>query len=354
MGRPLPLLLLASTLLALVPPPPAAAQTEIAARASSLTVGGRLHGQYQASSVDGADNDFFMRRARINLDVTFNDFFTGKVLTDFAGGTATLLDAYVRMSFSDQFRISAGQLKRAFDLFELVSSTDLSLIERDGGVGGYSACTGVGSVCSYSRLTEELDFAGRDTGLKVDGSSGEFSYQGTITNGRGVGVRDENDGKSVSGRGSFTVDEDVVVSANVGMRDYLNPLDETASAVAWGADVQVGTWRDGFLLQAALAGGDNWRSLDGFNEPGQFLAIQAAASYYHPLENDNFIAVEPIARLSVADPDGDMADDGGTLLTPGVMLYMMGKNKVGVNLDYYMPQTGDAVYSVKFQTFLYF
>lgn len=354
MGRPLALLLLATTTVALSPPTSAAAQTEIRARAATLTVGGRLHGQYQASSVDGADNDFFIRRARIKVDMAFNDFFSGKVLTDFSGGGATLLDAYVSMNFSEQFRVSAGQTKRAFDIFELVSSTDLSLIERDGRVGGYSMCTGVGSVCSYSRLTEELDFAGRDTGVRVDGSSGAISYQGTLTNGRGVGIRDENDGKSVSGRASFAADGGVVVSANVGMRDYLNPLDETASAVAWGADVQLGTWRDGFLLQAALAGGDNWQSLDGFNQPGQFFAVQAAASFYHPLVGDRFVAVEPLARLSVADPDGDTADDGGTLFTPGVMLYMMGRNKLGVNLDYYMPQTGDAVYSVKFQTFLYF
>lgn len=333
---------------------PASAQTTISARAADLTIGGRLHSQFQASSIDAADSDFFIRRARVIVDARFNDVLSGRVQTDFAGGGATLLDAYARLTFGDGFRLYTGQFKRSFDLFELDSSTDLSLIERDGRVGGYSACTGVGSLCSYSRLTEALSYAGRDTGIKVDGSSGTFSYQASLTNGRGVGVRDENDGKSFAGRASLDVGDGISVSGNVSVRDYLDPGDMTARALAWGADVNVGTWRDGLLLQTAIAGGDNWRSLDAMDEPGTFFAVQAVASFYHPLGGDRLEAVEPLARVSVADPDGDVADDGGTLFTPGVMLYFMGKSKVGFNLDYYVPQTGDSVYSFKVQTFLYF
>jgi hypothetical protein len=334
----------------------AAAQVAVASRAgpvAALTVGGRFNAQYQASSVGTASNDFFIRRARLIADIEFNDFFGGRVQADFAGGSAELMDAWARLDF-DGFELYAGQFKRAFDIFELASSTDLSLIERDGRVGGYSACPGVGSVCSFSRLTESLAFAGRDTGLKIEGESGAIVYQASLTNGRGVGVRDENDGKSVSGRLGYAVDESVVVSGNVAIVDYLDPVDETANAVAWSADVQVGTWRDGLLLQAALAGGENWLSLDAMDEPASFLTFQAVASYYHPLEGDRVIGIEPLARISVADPDDDLGGDGGTLLTPGVMFYLLGKNKIGVNLDYYVPRTGDSVYSVKVQTFLFF
>ncbi len=331
-----------------------AAQTEISSRAATLQVGGRLHWQYQASSVRAAPNDFFIRRARINVDAAFNDFFTATVLTDFASGRATLLDAYVRLDLAEGLRIYTGQFKRAFDLFELVSSTDLSIVERTGEVGGYSACTGVGSVCSYSRLSERLAYSGRDAGVKIDGSSGDWSYSATITNGTGVGIRDENDGKSVSGRVSYTASGDIVVSAQLGTHDYTVRLGETATAHAWGIDVQVGDWRDGLLLQSAVMGGDNWESLDGFDRPGIFLALQAVVSYYHPLAGDRIIGVEPLLRLSVADPDDTITSDGGTLLTPGVMLYVTGKNKIGVNLDYYAPRTVDAVYSLRFATFLYF
>ena len=331
------------------------AQTTISARAATITVGGRLHAQYQTSSVDASDDDFFIRRARINLDVAFNDFFSGKVLTDFAGGGATLLDAYVELDFDPRFQLLAGQFKRAFDLFELASSTDLALIERDGRVGGYSACTGVGSVCSFSRLTEELEYSNRDAGIRAEGAFGRVSYMTTLTNGTGVGARDENDAQSFSGRVTLGVSEDVMVSANVGVHDYLDASADTRYGVAWGGDLQMGDWRDGFMLQAGLVGGDNWMSLAGPElDPGRFITMQAVATYYHPLEGERVAGIEPLARVSWADPDGDVADDGGTLLTPGVMLYLLGKNRIGVNLDAYLPQSGDAVHSLKVQAFLYF
>jgi hypothetical protein len=345
---------IACLLLILAAPLTTEAQTTISSRASNIRIGGRLHAQYQASSVDGAINDFFLRRARVLVDGTFNDFFVGRLQTDLSGGTATVLDAYVRMDFSETFRLTVGQMKRAFDIFELSSSTDLSIIERTGKITGFSSCSGVGSVCSLSRLTESLGFAGRDAGVRIDGSSGTFSYQATLTNGTGVVVPDENDGKSVSGRASFAATDNLTLSANVGFHDYLDPVDQTAHALGWGGDLQLGSWRDGLLVQAGVVGGDNWKSLDGAGEPGQFLSMQAVASFYHPLGGDRIEGVEPLARVSVADPDGSIDADGGTLLTPGLMLYFMGKNKIGANLDYYMPQTGDAEFGFRIGTFLYF
>ncbi len=348
---------LALGLLALGSAVDASAQISISPRAASVTVGGRLHAQYQTSSIGEAASDFFVRRARLTFDLAFNEFLSGRIQPELSGGGASMLDAYAKLRFSEGFEVSMGQFKRAFDVFELVSSTDLSLIERDGRIAGYSECTGVGSVCSYSRLLEELDFVGRDAGARIEGTSGALSYMATLTNGRGVNTRDNDNAKSVSGRLSFEASDGIVLAGHLGVRDYLSPTaeGESENAFAWGADVQVGDWRDGFLLQAGLAGGDNWRSLDPADfEAGRFTAFQAVASYYHPVDDGRFIAVEPLARISVADPDGDVADDGGTLVTPGVMLYLMGKSKIGVNLDYYIPQTGDSEYSFKLQTFLYF
>jgi len=191
-------------------------------------------------------------------------------------------------------------------------------------------------------------------GLKVDGSSGDLSYEATVTNGTGIGVPDENDGKSVSGRLALDVTPDVTIGGQVAVHDYVNPIDETKGAFAWGGDVQYGTWRDGLMIQAAVAGGDNWQSLDTFDQPAQFVAFQAVASYYVPLDGDRIVGIEPLGRLSVADADDSMSSDGGTLFTPGIMFYLMGKNKVGLNFDFYTPEGGDAEYSLKFQSFLYF
>jgi Phosphate-selective porin O and P len=334
-------------------------QTEISARDATLRIGGRLHTQYWTSSVDGANSNFFVRRARLRMDASFTDFVTGKVQVDFAFSRATLLDAYIRLNFSDAFRLSFGQLKRAFDLFELSSSTDLSLVERTGAIAGYDTCTGVGRICSYSRMSERLLLGNRDTGIRADGAFGRFSYIATITNGTLPTIPDINDEKSFAGRVSFMATQDVQVSVDATAKDYLDPDDETAYAFAWGGDVQVGHWRDGFLLQAGVIGGENWESLDDVSRPGefiagQFVAGQVAASWYIPLESDRIIGLEPIARVSITDPDRTIDDDGGLLLTPGMMFYFLGKNKVGFNYDFYAPSTGDVVSTLRLATFLYF
>jgi hypothetical protein len=329
------------------------AQASISARSANIRIGGRLHTQYQSSSVDGSVGDFFTRRARIILDVELNDFIDGRLQPDFAGGRTSLQDAYVRLNFSDGFRVSVGQMKRAFDLFELSSSTDMPIIERTGRVTGLDSCTGVGSVCSYSRLTEALDFAGRDVGVKFDGLFGAFGYQVTVTNGPGSNRPDENDRKSASGRLTYDLTDGLTVGGNFGLHDYVE-AGETEYAAAWAADAQLGTWRDGFMMQAGLAGGDNWRSLDAQGVPGGFLAAQVTASVYRPVAGERLVGVEPVFRVSTADPDDTVDSDAGLLITPGLMLYFSGKNRIGANIDYYRPDTGDSAVSFRIGTFIYF
>ena len=346
-------LLPAFVAIAVAAPAVADAQVEIRARAATITIGGRLHTQYSLSSIDGAENDFFTRRARLIAEVRVNDFLSGRVQTDFAGGAVALKDAHVTFSFSDAFELTLGQFKRSFDLFGLASSTELSLIERDGRVEGLSTCSGVGSVCSYSRFTERLGFSDRDMGVRVAGASGRVSYQASFTNGTGGDTPDENDAKSMSGRVTVHATENVRVSGQVGLHDFVDAAGN-ATALAFGGDVEMGTWRDGLLVQAALVGGDNWEVLDAQLDPATFLTFQGVASYYYPLEGGRFVGVEPVARVSWGDPDTAVDDDGGLLVTPGVMLYVLGRNRIGVNLDYYAPQAGSSEFSLKIQSFLYF
>jgi hypothetical protein len=334
------------------PAVPTSAQ-EISARAADIRLGGRLHAQYSASSVSEAENDFFFRRVRLIADITVTDFFSARVQPDFAGGETQLQDAYVRFNVSDAFGVSIGQFKRAFDLFELSSSTDLSIIERDGRVEGVGGCAGVGGACSYSRLTEKLEFAGRDQGVKLELSGERVAFMATATNGTGINTSDENDAKSYSGRLSVDAGDNVTLSGQVAVHDYLDGEDN-AYAPAWGADIEVGGWRDGLHLQAGLASGDNWKELNAGGEAVPFMAYQGLLSYYVPLEGPRWAGIEPLARVSFADPNSDAADDGAVIVTPGLMLYVQGRNKIGFNVDVFSPQTGDTEYSFKMQAFLYF
>ena len=336
-------------------PDVAESQIEISSRASSIQIGGRVHAQYATSSVGDVDNDFFLRRVRLIADITLNDFIAARVQPDFARGKIALQDVYVRLGSSSKFRVWVGQFKRAFDIFELSSSTDLSIIERDARVEGVSGCSGVSSICSYSRLIEKLKYAERDQGIKIDGSSGRLSYQATLTNGTGINVSDENDAKSYSGRVTFAASEKVSFSGQLGVHDYLIESAEksTARGIAWGVDVEFGTWRDGAHIQASVIRGDNWKSLDASNSEATFFTTQIVASYYTE-RRGQLAGIEPLLRLSFGDPDTAVGKNAGTVVTPGLMFYLQGKSKIGANLDVYSPQSGETALSFKVQTYLYF
>ena len=335
----------------------AQAQVEISARSADIRFGGRLHSQFATSSAEGGKaTDFFTRRARLTLDLSVSDLLDARIQPDFGEGKLDLKDAYFRLNLDPGFRISVGQFKRAFDIFELDSSTDIVVVERTGRVNGMNVCGGPGGVCTLSRFTEKLGYSDRDVGFKADGSiGGRFTYLATLTNGTGTSGSDENSGKSVAGRVSLRLADAVSLSANASRHDYVREDGDTGAGTAYGADLEIGDFRDGTHLQIGLISGANWRlaSPAGGDSPS-FLTGQAILSRYVPLESDRLAGIEPVARVSWGDPDRGAVKDEGLLLTPGMFLYIRGKNRIGANLDIYSPGTGSTELSFKLQTYLYF
>ena len=335
----------------------AAAQIEINARGATLRVGGRLHSQFATSSAEeGKGSDFFNRRARLTFDFTITDRVDGRMQPDVSGGSVSLKDAYFRLRLDDAFRVSFGQFKRAFDLFALDSSTEMVTIERTGRIDGVSHCGGVGGVCTLSRFVEKLNYGDRDAGVRFDGAlSDRVSYLATVTNGTGTTGGDENSGKSFAGRLEVEVQEGVTLAGNVSSHDYTDENDNDRTGIAYGADLVVGSFRDGTNLRVGIVTGENWEADDDASgESPTFLTGQAVLSHYAPVEHEVFEAIEPVARISWGDPDRDTEDDGGLLITPGFNAYIMGRSRIGVNLDVYRPSGRDTEYSVKVMTSLYF
>lgn len=334
-----------------------AAQVEINARSATVRVGGRIHSQFATSSAEGGRAaDFFNRRARLTIDVQVSDRLDGRIQPDVSAGSASLKDAYFRVRLSPQVRVAFGQFKRAFDMFELDSSTEMTVVERTGRIDGLDACAGVGGVCSLSRFTEKLAYSDRDIGIRFDGSLGDrLSYLATVTNGSGSRGGDENDSKSFAGRLSLALTDQVTLSANASVHDYVAADEGTDRGTAFGGDLSVGSFRDGTSFKVGIVAGDNWKAADETTgESPTFVTGQAILSHYIPVTGDLFEAVEPMARVSWGDPNRDTVDDGGVLLTPGLFTYISGRNRIGLNLDVYAPQTGDTEYSLKVQTYLYF
>ena len=119
-------------------------------------------------------------------------------------------------------------------------------------------------------------------------------------------------------------------------------------------DLEVGAFRRGTHLQLGLIGGANWRLPPTASGPPRFLTGQGILSRYVALDGSRVEAIEPMARVSWGDPDRDTADDGGLLVSPGLFLYLKGKNRIGTNLDIYGSGSDSRDFSLKVQTYLYF
>ena len=156
----------------------AASQVQVNSTARQITLTGRVQTQFNTTSVAGEPgSEILIRRARFTADVVVNDFVSGRFMPEFGEGEAQLRDAWLRLTFSPSFRLTLGQFKRPFDLFELTSSTQILVIERAGSIRGVGSCGSLGGVCSLSRLTEALDFSDRDVGAMIDGRSGNVNYE---------------------------------------------------------------------------------------------------------------------------------------------------------------------------------
>jgi hypothetical protein len=335
------------------------AQVEIRSRAMRLTATGRIHTQYNTTSVPGElATQFIVRRARFVAEVKVNDVVDGKVEPDFGEGKIDLKDAYVRFNLAPALRLKFGQFKRPFDIFQLHSSTETLIIERAGDIRGVSTCAGPGGLCTFSRFSERLKYADRDVGVMVDGTSasGKVSYAVSMTNGAGRNTGDENGTKSYSGRVELQPTGRIRLGGHLGIHDYVNDVTtDDDYAVAAGADIEVGDFDAGVHLHAGVLAGQNWQNLDATGDPSTFATAQIALAYKQPLANSEVVeAIQPLGRVSWGDPDSDGADDAGWLFTPGLVLFVSGRNKIAANVDIWVPALGSTEWSFKMQSYLHF
>jgi hypothetical protein len=337
----------------------AQAQVEIRSRAMRLTATGRIHAQYNTTSMPGElATQFVLRRARFVAEVRVNDVVDGKVEPDFGDGKIDLKDAYVRFNLAPAFRLKFGQFKRPFDIFQLHSSTETLIIERAGDIRGVSTCAGPGGLCAFSRFSEKLKYSDRDIGVMVDGAStsGKVSYAVSMPNGAGRNFDDENGTKSYTGRVELQPTGKLRLGGHLGIHDYVNDVTTNDEyAVAAGADIEVGDMVAGVHMHAGVLAGQNWQNLDATGDPSTFATAQIALAYKQPLTSSQVVeAIQPLGRVSWGDPDSDGADDAGWLFTPGLVLFVTGRNKIAANVDIWVPGLGGTEWSFKMQSYLHF
>jgi phosphate-selective porin OprO/OprP len=155
-----------------------------------LRFNGRMHFQYDSldSEDNGRDvastNHFYFRRLRLGAKATHeNGLFAETVLDLARGGNndkpnygVSIDKAVAGYEFSDAFTGMVGYQKIPFGFQETTSSSKIKTIERS---------------AANRFLADDIDFAGRHTGLHAKGNlGGGFSYAAAIVNGaQGEGSR---------------------------------------------------------------------------------------------------------------------------------------------------------------------
>lgn len=325
---------------------------EIRARSgSSVVLGGRVQVQYEAPGTEGQPGTFFVRRAWVTMDGSLSDRVGGRVQFDAQG--SAVLEAYLELKPSDAFQVQIGQFKRGMSYFWLVANSDLPVIERNARVTGVDHCPGVGGVCSYGQFTGALGLDNYEPGILMTGrfAGQRLGYRITVTNGEGLGRKDVNTSKSVSGRVSAYFMENTRLSAYLALDETLDSRGETMGVPAYGGELEVGTWRQGPHLLVNGLRGRNWK----LNDDAGFSAFQVMAFWYRELPAETGLSgIEPLLRVSWADSGmEDPAKVTGTVITPGFMVYAAGRNGISANLDIY--RSGDRRdWSLKFQAFTFF
>ena len=333
-----------------------ASQEVTSATGYDVRFGGRVQIQYETGNGDQAPS-FHLRRVWATLDASAGDLVDARAQTDAQNGQA--LEAWMRLNLSESFRLQFGQIKRGMSGFWYVANFDLPVIERDARIPGLDECPGVGGTCTFGQYTFSLGLDSYEPGMVVSGALGEAaSYRLQVSNGDGLGRSDANARKSLTGQLTLDVREGSRLTFYGSLDDKTLPDGISTSYPAVGIEWETGTWRSGPHLLVGAVRGTNWKVA----EDAPFLAFQALGLWYRELERSRFAAIEPMLRISWAASEDMQADRaGGIAITPGVMLYAVGRNGIAANLDLYRPlgarraeSRGAWYHSLKVQAFARF
>ena len=177
--------------------------TELPQWVKNIKVSGYGMLQYQYEDPEGADhNEFNLRLLRFIVDGKIGDFdFRAQVQGTNAKGpgepTVQLVDLYTEWVKYKEFRVRAGQFKRAFT-FENPTHPITQ--------GWYSYAMVVNNLSGFGDRVGEKSSGGRDIGIQVQGdvlpnSEGRalVHYQLGVYNGEGINRKDKDHRKDVIG-----------------------------------------------------------------------------------------------------------------------------------------------------------
>lgn len=307
--------------------------------AVELSIGGRLHTQWNTTSIDAEPpSRLFIRRARLEIGVRVNDLVGGRIQPDFGNDDVELKDAYMTLALSPALEILAGKAYRPFGRLEQTSSKRILPIERGLRIRGLEAADG------YA-LASGLGYSNRDIGVQLLGAPPDaphgLEYAAGVFRGPLHGSVGSRDSYQFAARVTASPAEVVRVGAGWSSRDFADggsTTPELRRGHAFEVDLEIGSFTRGLHLLAELSHGD----VDPFTGT-TFWGAQAWIAYRTEESGTLGTALEPVLRASYADTgdaDGSPAVPGGTLLTPGFNLHLGPLNRVMLNYDVWLGADG--------------
>jgi hypothetical protein len=351
------------------------------AQVPNIRVSGRAQVQYRISSGDTVagtfnpalvSNFFEVRRLRIQTDVRFGDNMLLVIQPSFEMAALRMRDAYLRVGLSPQIGITIGQEKSPFQRYELNSSNNLLSIERGLRIQGLSGREGLND------LLVNNGYGSHDLGAFVDYAApgNRVTVKLGVSNGSRESVTDVNDAKSFFGRATAILmsnaDDQPALQAGVSFASRDRAIcqtlgtptstctayypDSSKATTAVGLDLELGGFRPGWHVFADFATGDNVPAatrkatgrnagnLDSASAPiVKFMGVHVVGAYRITTKGPDTRVVkiiEPALRLDYTDPDTDVSDDEGLLLTPVLNVYFGATVVARVGLDLYSYKDG--------------
>jgi hypothetical protein len=264
-----------------------------------------------------------------------------------------LRDAYVDVRFSKEasksaLYLRAGQEKRPYSRYELISSNNLPSIERGAGQGLLARAS--------NDLFGSAGFLSHDVGAsvrlehKLDDARLVTVKLGAY-NGQGESLNDVNDKKSFGARATAAITDMIDVGGSWFSHDAIvtegTVPDSSFSNSAWGLDAQYGkTGDEGLFALVEYLQGE-----DASAATLQMRGIQAVAAYNVRMTSPTswLYAIEPFARVDLADPDTDTDDNAATTLTAGLGLYMSSKAwfRIAYERQSFQPDVAESVSGIR-------
>ncbi|MDH3733529.1 MAG: OprO/OprP family phosphate-selective porin [Gemmatimonadota bacterium] len=342
------------------------AQVHVESSAAKIDFGGRVQVQAGTSScsdyaLDGDPDsaceedvpfaDTFIRRVRLAIDIDFNEWISAKIQPEFGKINGfRLADAYGRLNLQPEAdntgaQITLGHFKRPFDIFALTSSTEFLTVERAVLARGLPSA-------SYGAITALNRWGDRDVGVMIDGGTtgDRFHYWAGVFNG-GLDFENADDGgKQFVGRAQVRVrDGDlplkVGVAGSLNQQPFTDDNEElqTKAYEGWELFAELGDFGDpGIHVQAALIGGKNSLQNEMGDDPdlvagdefADLITWQAIGGWRFDTDNFWVEGVQPVFRITMADPNKSIEKSTVWGFTPGVQVFFDGRNKIMLNWDF--------------------